>query len=364
MIDWNAFVLLAAVNLAPPSPAEMPTPTPTPEQIMTIPEELRQQVHERVINTTGMPEQRLQRLVDLVFKPDGLNLQYDTGATLTVAETWAQHRANCLSFSLLFVALAREAGLEAHIQEVGQVMTWYQEQGVIYNAGHVNVGLRLARRHGTLDLDQNVLYDRRGPVPISDRRALAHYYNNRGAELMATHDAGAGDYLRAALRMDATFAPALNNLGVLQGRLGDTVAAAASFDTALRIDPTLTSALSNATALYQRLGDDNRAAQLGNRLRRVRDHDPFYQFMQGMQAERRGDYAKAVDDYRHAIHLYGNAHQFHFGLARAYFLLGENQRAMREMERARKLGGSDRVRAVYQAKLDGLHRLNARHAPH
>ncbi len=358
MIGWNAFVLLAAVNLAPPAAP------PTPEQVMAVPEELRQQLQERVINAANAPEQRLLRLVDLVFKPEGLGLQYDTTATLTVAETWTQHRANCLSFSLLFVALAREAGLEAHIQEVGQVVTWYQEQGVIYNAGHVNVGLRVAGRRGTLDLDQNVLYDRRGPVVITDQRALAHYYNNRGAELMAAHDDSAMDYLHAALRMDPSFAPAWNNLGVLETRRGATVEAASAFDNALRIDPTLASALSNATAFYLRQGDAGRAGQLGDRLQQVHNRDPFYQFMQGVAAERRGDYAKAVDGYRHAIRLYGNAHQFHFGLARAYFLLGENQRAMREMARARELGGSDRLRAIYQAKLDGLHRLNARQALH
>ncbi|MQP77653.1 tetratricopeptide repeat protein [Stenotrophomonas sp. MYb238] len=362
MIGWNAFVLLAAVNLAPSPPATMAAP-PTPEQVMAVPPELRQQLQERVIDATNAPEQRLQRIVDLVFKPDGLGLQYDTTATLTVAETWEQHRANCLSFTLLFVALAREAGLEARIQEVGQVVTWYQEQGVIYNAGHVNVGLRVAGRHGTLDLDQNVLYDRRGPRVISDQRALAHYYNNRGAELMATHDAEAMEYLRTALRMDPAFAPAWNNLGVLERRRGDARAAALAFDNALRAHPALLSALSNATSMYRQLGDTRRAAQLGERLQRARDRDPFYQFMQGVEAERRGDYAQATAAYRHAIRLYGNAHQFHFGLARAYFLQGENQRAMREMARARELGGTDQVRAVYQAKLDSLHRINARQIP-
>ena len=113
-----------------------------------------------------------------------------------------------------------------------------------------------------------------------------------------------------------------------------------------------------------KLGNARRAGQLGERLQRVRERDPFYQFMQGVEAERRGDYARAAEDYRRAIRLYGDAHQFHFGLARAYFLQGENRRAMREMARARELGKSDQVRAVYQAKLDSLHRLNARQALH
>lgn len=359
MIGWNAFVLLATVHLAPVAPA-LP---PSPEQVMEIPAELRRQLHEQVIRPTHVPEQRLQRLLDLLSRssPDGL--RYDADATLTVAGTWAEQRANCLSFTLLLVALAREAGLDARVQEVGQVLGWYQERGVIYNAGHVNAGLRVADRHATLDLDRNVLYDRRGPRAISDRRALAHFYNNRGAELMAAHDdAGARAHFEMALRMDARFAAAWNNLGVLETRAGDDPAAAAAFGNALAIAPELASALSNANALYQRTGDGKRAALLAQRLHRMHAHDPFHQFMQGMEAEREGDYARAVQHYRHAVRLYGSAHQFRFGLARTHFLTGDNRRAMRELARARELGGNEQLRTAYQAKLDSLRRPHARQA--
>ncbi len=364
MIGWNALVLLAAVNV---TPSAIPPP---PEQVMAIPPELHRQLQVQVIDKVNAPEQRMQRLVDLVFQPQRLDpalgaadLQYDTTATLTVAEAWAQRRANCLTFTLLFTALAREAGLDAQVQEVGQVIGWYQEQGAIYNAGHVNVGLRVDGRRATLDLDQNVLYDRRGPQPVSDQRALAHFYNNRGAELMATGDNGsARAYLQMALRMDPHFAPAWNNLGVLETRAGNNPAAAQAFDKALHDAPTLASALANASALYQRMGQPQLAARLDSRLQQVHGRDPFHQFMQGVAAERRGDYAQAVAAYRHAIQLYGNAHQFHFGLARAYFLDGDNRRAMRELARARELGGNDHVRTLYQSKLDSLRRLGNRHA--
>ena len=65
-------------------------------------------------------------------------------------------------------------------------------------------------------------------------------------------------------------------------RLGDTTAALAAFDKALAIDPDLPSTLSNAGALYLRIGDTQRAARLDARLRREYQHDPFYQFMQGV----------------------------------------------------------------------------------
>lgn len=364
MIGWNALVLLVAssVALAAPTPTPVPAPVPSPEQVMAIPPEVRVLLRDRVLKVANSPEQRLQRLVELVFRPEGLGLEYDTEATLTVAETWQQHRANCLSFTLLFVALAREIGLDAHMQEVGQVVSWYQDQGLIFNAGHVNVGMRVDGRPATLDLDSNVLYDRRGPQPISDRRALAHFYNNRGAEQLAAHDySGARAYLDAALRMDPRFVPAWSNLGVLDSREDDLNAAARDLETALSIDSSHAPALHNATKLYQRMGDTNRVAQMETRLEQVRMRDPFYQFMQGSTAERNGDYSLAAHYYREAVRLYSKAHQFHFGLARAYFLAGNNRLAEREMARARDLGG-DQLRAVYQSKLEGIRRLEARHA--
>ncbi len=373
MIAWSAFALLAAISVAPPDAADARLAPPTPEQIMAIPPALEQRVREEVIAPSRSPEQRVQRLMELVFQPRApaaaeapdAALRYDTAATLTVAEAWRQRRANCLSFTLLFMALAREAGIEADVQEVGRVVTWYQEQGVVYNAGHVNVGLRVNGRRGTLDLDQDVLYDRRGPRPVSDQRALAHFYNNRGAELLAEGQvAAAREHFQVALQQEARFAPAWNNLGVLETRAGDTAAAAAAFDRALAIDPDLPSTLANASALYLRIGDNARAARLDARLRREHERDPFYQFIQGVEAERRADYAAAIHYYRHAVRLYGSAHQFHFGLARAYSLSGDNRRAVRELERARELGSSDHLRAIYQAKLEALRRLTARHAGH
>jgi tetratricopeptide (TPR) repeat protein len=364
MIGWNALILLAGTSLSPP-PATTPPEMPTPAQVMAIPPEVQAQLQAKVISPTNSPEQRLQRLVELVFRPEGLGLQYDTEATLTVTEVWQQRRANCLSFTLLFVALAREVGLDARMQEVGQVVSWYQDQGLIFNAGHVNVGLRVDGRRATLDLDQNVLYDRRGPRIISDQRAMAHFYNNRGVEGLTAHDyPTARRYFDAALQMEPRFVAAWNNFGVLESRLGDTAAAARDLESALAINGEHAPALSNAVALYTRIGDVPHAERLQKKLDQARARDPFYQFLQATNAERSGNYPLAVHYYRNALKLYDNAHQFHFGLARVYFLSGNNRLAEREMEKARRLGDSDQLRAVYQAKLDSLRRLQARRSPH
>lgn len=353
MIGWNALVLLSAVTVTAPLPA--------PEQIMQTPAALQQQLQQQVILPSHSSQQRLQRLVQFVFSTDGLGLQYDPDATLSVTETFQQRRANCLSFTLLFVTLARQAGLKARVQEVGQVVTWYEDQGVIYIAGHVNAGLETGDRTVTVDLDSNVFYDQRGPRPISDQRALAHFYNNRGAALMAAGDLdGARAHYQMALQLDPRFIPGWNNLGVLNARQGDLNAATRDFDSALSINRNHAPTLSNASNLYRRMGD-RRAEGLSMRLQRAQRQDPFYQFLRGQEAERGHDYAGAILHYRAAIKLYDNAPPFHFGLARAYFLIGNNPDALRQLQRARALAGSGPLRARYQAKIQALQRLSGGH---
>ena len=204
----------------------------------------------------------------------------------------------------MFVALAREAGIQARVQEVGQVVSWYQDQaqGLVYSVGHVNAGVGFADRFATVDLDRNVLYDRRGPLPISQARALAHFYNNRGAERMASGDlTGARAFFNTALAQDAGFAATWNNLGVLENRTGNTAAARRALETALRLDGRQDAALTNASALYRKLGMNVQAQALEQRLQSVQREDPFAQYMLGAEAERAGQLDQAIRHYRQAV---------------------------------------------------------------
>ena len=379
MIAMSSVVLFVAALVAPSLPsaaappaqpaAPLPAPAsatstlapPSPREVLEVPPALRALVEERVILPTRDPAQRLKLLVSLLFSADGLALHYDADANGTITETWQSRRVNCLTFSLLFSTLASQAGIEARLQEVGQVLSWYQDDAAIYNIGHVNVGIRAAGRSGTVDLDSDVLYDQRGPQPIDQDRVMAHLYNNRGAVLLTAGDlAGAERYFRLALALDPRFTPGLNNLGVVLARTGDDAGADAAWQRALSLQPRNAAALSNASAFHQRRGDSARAAVLARALEQARRHDPFHQYLLGLQAERSGNDALAVASYKRAIRLHPGTHQFHFGLARVEFNLGHLARAERELERAQALG-ADPEKRRYQAKLDSLQRLQRRH---
>ena len=307
-------------------PADIvPISVPGPQQIIVIPPELRAQLQQNVIDKSYSRERRMKLLVDYIFSKQGLGLEYDSSVTRTVEQTFRDRKGNCMSFTLLFVTLAREAGVSAYVQEVGQALSWYQEENTLYNAGHVNVGIQLGTDQGTVDLDRYIV------------AAKAHF--------------------DAALAQDPGFAPAWNNLGVLRIRNHQPGLAERDYLAALQRDQSYAPALSNMVNLYRFTGDDAKVEIYMRRLQRAQLGDPFYQFLQADQAEKRGDYAAAATHYRRAIRLYDKVHQFHFGLARVYFLSGDMERARRELSRALALSSEDTVmRNRYQAKMDSLRR--------
>jgi Flp pilus assembly protein TadD len=328
MFDW---LLVATLALSPTAAEPVPAVVvPPAAQVMEIPAPLREALQREVIARSPRGLARLERLVAFLYDPEGLDIRYRHDADHTVAETWATRQANCLSFTLLTIALAREAGLEAYGQEIPRTLSWYSEGDTLYFSNHVNAGIRVGRHEYTVDVASDSLLTRDPPTRVDDGRLLAVYYSNRGVSLLADGDlAGTERYIAAALAADPGYASGWNNAGVLQLRTGARTAAEADFRQALDLDGGHEGALMNMAALSEARGDRAAAAQ------------------------KRGDYASAATHYRQAIHLHEGEHRFHFGLARAWLHLGEARKAGRALRRAHDLAkGETRLR--YQAKLDAL----------
>lgn len=351
----NTALALAAAAPLPP-PVSMPPEPPAPAQVMAVPEELRNRFQRQVMDRAYPAEKRVQRLVDFMFQTDGLDMQYQYDATYTVAQAYATRRANCLTFTLLAVALAREAGLEAYGQQIEETLAWRQEEDTIYRTNHINAGIRVHQRRLTIDVAWDLVIARDPPEPISDARLLAHYYNNRAAELMAQHRLEeAQAFADISLGLDPGYPTSWSNAGVIAVRRGDTATAVHDYQRALALSPRHPGALFNLASYYQRSGQDALAAPLRKRLMTLQANDPFHQFLLAAEYERDGNYKRALRHYKRAIRLYDGEHRFHFGLARAYFHLGDNHRAGKALTRAHELSeGVTRQR--YQAKLDTLRR--------
>lgn len=352
-------LLAAALSLATPgNPAVTSSPPPDPPAtVVAMPPELRQRLHDEVLATPASSQrQRLEQLLHFMLDADALGIAYDEDATNSIAQTYATQRANCLSFTLLFLAIAREAGLEAHGQEITNTLSWRQREGTIYRNNHVNAGVLVGGRTLTVDTSGDRIITGERPQAISEQRLIAHYYNNLAMEQLARGDIATGlQLMDIALTADSGYAPLWSNIGVLHIRNKDIAAAERSYLNALKLDPEEGGALFNMVSLAHRQGDARREAEFRRRLSRVQQKDPLHHFMLAMDYERNGDYAKAVAHYRRAIRLYSGEHRFYSALAQVYLKAGEPKRAGKALLRAQALS-EGATRAAYSARLQELKR--------
>ena len=286
---------------------------------------------------------KLQQLIYAIINDGTFGLDYDE-VTRTAAETFRVRRGNCLSFSNMFVALAREAGLDAVYQEVDIPPDWSVDHDAYVLNRHVNVLLAVGIT-GEHVVDFNIddfraTYDRR---VIDDSRAFAHYYNNLGVEFMQKGDtAHAFGYFRKALaENDLRFAPAWTNLGTLYRRRGLSTYAEAAYLQALESPGVQDVAMSNLANFYAGRGDDERAERYRAKVAFHHLQNPYFRYHRAREAFYSRDFDSAIKDLRYAVRKRPKEDQFAFLLGLVYLQRGNSPAARKWMERAEELAASD-----------------------
>lgn len=348
------WLLIAAFVLLPLAGGAQPRQAGPADPLLAMPPELQRQFVHRVMRGHDAPRARLERIVDFVFDRRGLGMVYAEAATHTVAESFATRQANCLGFTLLFVALARAAGLDAFAQVYEQTLAWRQTAGTFYRSSHVNAVVRIGSRRYSLDVARDAVITRGQPMALSERQWVVRYHNNLAVEALERGDLPAARrHMTQALEGEPTAASHWSNSGVLALRGGDARAARQAYAKALALDADHADALFNMVGLAHREGDVAQEAQLRARLARVQQRDPFHHFLQATDFERAGDLAQAIEHYRLAIRLYRTDGRFHAALAAALEKRGDIESARVSWERAvsRSRGAT---REAYQARLRAL----------
>lgn len=271
------------------------------------------------------------------MKQHGLfSLEYNEALTHTVSGTFHERRGNCLSFTMLFIALAREAGLHARYQLVDVPPQWNLDTDLVVIANHVNAVID-SRTDKDLVVDFNKANFHGDFVThrIDDAYAAALFYTNLGAEAMLRRDFPASfTLLREALRVRPDAVPPWVNLGVLYGRQGLYRHAEAAYLRALEISPQERSALSNLAGIYEALGEKDRAAEYRERVRRYQDINPYYHYARAQKAYHDAQYEDALAELRRAIRLRSDESVFYTLQGQALAALGREQDAAKSFARA------------------------------
>jgi tetratricopeptide (TPR) repeat protein len=305
---------------------------------------------------------RLEQLVSAIIDPALFGLVYDD-KTRTAAETFRARLGNCLSFSNMFVAMARDVGLDVKFQEVEVPPDWTFDKDTFVLNRHINVKVDLARA-GTKVVDFNIgdfktSYEMR---VVSDMRAFAQYYNNIGVERMQAHDTAAAlwCFREAIVDNDDQFSPAWVNLGTLYERSGHPAHAEAAFLQALEANSSDLVAMSNLSRLYARLGDRERAEYYQKKVIHHRWANPYYRWGLAREEYAAQRYDAAIGHLKYAIRKRPREDEFYFLLSLCYLRKGDTRAAERWLERAREVAASDSLKKRYSSKLDTLLNLGAK----
>ena len=288
---------------------------------------------------------RLDRLVSGLRRDGYFRDAVDPQTTLTAMEAFPSKGGNCLSYTNLFVALAREAGLDAVYQVVDVSPSWDADAGFLIQYAHINVllsGLQIEHAYKeVVTVDFNVIQakSRHRRQVVSDDYATSLYYANHAVQLIRQGRLQeAFGWLRRAIELAPYNADLWVNLGALYASMNDAASAIEAYDVAMQIDSGHPAALSGLARSHGVLGDVVLASSLRNSERNPAMKRAFSDFAQAQAAFADGDYRQSLEFIDRALHLRSRDGRMHNLKGQVEQALGNKAAARRSFDRARRLG--------------------------
>ncbi len=309
------------------------------ENILAIDPDMRYFVQENVPAALS-PRARLSYLLDSLIRPSQLGLTYDPGITLNATETFYARKGNCLSLSSLFIALAREANLDAYYNEVSIPPSWdmISDNSMVFYK-HINIVVDFGDDgQEVVDLSVDNYEYHHQQHRLSEQEAAAQHYNNRGAEFLNQGKTEqAMRYFRRALYLDPQAGHIWGNLGTLFRRLGQQENAELAYRQALHLNKNDQVAISNLSRLYSEMGQPEQAKLLKNAADSFRKKNPFWHYSKAKAEFEQGDFSNSLKSINQAISLDRNEYRFYQFSALVLHRLGDDNRARKQAIKAARL---------------------------
>ncbi len=332
--------------------------TPTPD-LLAVDDEMREFV-QRYTSGVSSQRQRLMMLHRAVTGAGALDLQYDALAEGTAIEVFHRGSANCLSYSNLFVALAREAGLNATYQSLDVRPQWTRQGERVMVRLHVNIMVKLPGRNQQymVDIDPLPTRDITGSRELSDVEAEALYHNNLAMDALSNDDLErAWRHAVRALQLSADDAHLWVNLGAIYRVAGQFRAAENSYLYALKLDRWERSAMNNLVVLYSLEGREQERQKWSSRVARYRETNPYFHAWLGDTAADSGDWRTALEHYEQALDLSPDDSNLLYAVGLIYYQLDQYQQASGYIERAIERATLRSEIDLYEMQLQAVQQL-------
>ena len=209
----------------------------------------------KLAGSTGNDLFKLRHLQDKLFDESEFPFAYSNRETLTAAEAYFRRKGNCLSFTNLFVSMARSLDLPVTTALVKRSRASEKDGDLIVVNNHVVATFDWNTKPEFFDFDQRRHEPPTQFKPLDDLWITALYLNNKGAdELRTGHPDIAIRYFEDAVKLAPDFAAGWGNLGVARRRLGDINGALQAYEKALAVEADNPTILNNLSSLYRALG--------------------------------------------------------------------------------------------------------------
>jgi len=185
----------------------------------------------------GSTRQKLDRLHFFLYDEDKFKFSYDAGTTLTAREAFEDRTGNCVSFTNLFITLARSIDLQVQPALVFHKGKLEQDGDLIIVNNHIVAAYK--GTSGTLLYD---FYRFRteavvGFAPIDDLWNTGVYLNNLGTRALRNGQLElALELIETSVSLAPRFTAAYGNLGVIRRRMGDHDGSFEAYILALQIN--------------------------------------------------------------------------------------------------------------------------------
>ena len=310
---------------------------------------------EHVLPVIG-EKRKLDKIVELIFDRSIVGFEYSGLKTFTAGETFDERSGNCLSYTTMFIAMARYAGLKAKFQEVSDFSNWNRRGDLVVFSSHINSVVEIGARAYEVDFQYRIEKKFWNRKIIDDKRAEAHYFNNIGSEALLNGDYSlAGEFLRRSISLDNSFSFAWSNLGVLFKKRGKIKESEEYFCKAVMLDKKNHTAKLNLAGLYESQGLIKKSEKLKNQIKKTLKMNPYYHFNLGVSEYYKKNYRGAVDNIKRAIRRDNGKSEFYIKLSAAYYKLGDLKMSRKYLEKGQKFADSDSEKDKYKKKLEYIH---------
>lgn len=302
---------------------------------------------------------RLKTLLRALAEKGYFTDSYLADATQTASQSFVNRRGNCLSYTAMFVVLARMASLDVSFQVADVPPAWTAGSDYLVRRTHINAlveNLRIDsadRQEVTVDFDTINNLDRYETKVISDAYANSLFLANLAVRKLQAGDNLTGfKYLREGISLAPRNVDLWINLAAFYATQQAPEQAQAAYLKALEIQPRSRAVHAGLARTYARLKRQALAEHHQERARHYQTLNPYYHFSLAQRALQEANYPRALEAINDALELKRSHGGFHYLKAVTLQQLGDVAGAANSLDRAQELGADSTLLQRYPLSQD------------